>query len=65
MRILTTRRIELTKEEQKTIHDLFQLFNSDPGLDTIDIWDILSDIATKRTDVAKDYGYEIIYAEER
>lgn len=52
--------LTLTKEEQKVIHDLYQILDDDNSLDAVAVWDILTDIDLQdRHGNAEYYGYKI------
>ena len=55
----TRKKLILTKAEQKTIQDLYKIFNEDKYIDSYGVWDILGDINIGDDSVAKDYNYEI------
>lgn len=59
MRVETTKKIILTEEEQRVIHDLYEIFNEDKIISTLDVWDILTDIYNGDDTIAKQYGYSI------
>ncbi len=60
MRVEATRKkLILTKAEQKTIQDLYKIFNEDKYINVYNAWDILADINIGDDEVAKTYGYEI------
>lgn len=59
MRVETIRKIILTKEERKTISDLYKILDEDNSIDACAVWDILTDIYMGYDSVAKQYGYNI------
>lgn len=59
MKVETTKKLILTRAEQKTITELLKLFNEDNNLSTAGVWDILSDISIGSNGVAADYGFYI------
>lgn len=61
--IMGTTIIKLTKEEQKTIHDLYWLFDNDPTLDNDDTWDILQGIALNNACLTTLHGYAVEISE--
>jgi hypothetical protein len=59
MRVETTKKLILTKEERRIICDLYQIFDDDESLSATGVWDILSDIYENGDDRSIDYGYYI------
>ena len=59
MKVETSRKLILTKVEQRTIHDLYKILDEDKSLDANNVWDILTDICVGDDSIAADYGYNI------
>lgn len=57
MRVETTKKIILTKAEQKTLRELFAILDEDNSLTLSDCWEILQNIALNKN--ALEYGYYI------
>ena len=53
--------LDLTKEEQKVIKELFNILDSDNQLTLNDVWDLLTDIACMDWDdeISTAYGYDV------
>lgn len=59
MEVKHMKKIILTKEEQRVIHDLYKILNEDNYLNCYDVWDILTDIYENTNDRSIDHGYSI------
>ena len=59
MKIETTKKLILTKAEEKTIQNIFEILDNDYSLDIIGAWDILMAIYNHDSSIAQDYGYDI------
>ena len=59
MRIDYTKKLVLTKEEQRVIHDLYEIFDRDNDLNTCGVWGILTDIYEDTNERSIDYDYYI------
>jgi hypothetical protein len=44
MKVETTKKLILTKEERRVIEDLYEILNDDFSLDAYAVWDVLTDI---------------------
>ncbi len=59
MRVETTKKIILTKEEQRITSDWYEIFDRDNNLKMDGVWDILTDIHEEDNERAIDYNYYI------
>ena len=59
MRVDYTKKLVLTKEEQRVIHDLYEIFDRDNDLNACEVWDILTDIYEDTNERSIDYDYYI------
>lgn len=59
MRVDYTKKLVLTKEEQRVIHDLYKIFDRDNDLNACGVWDILTDIYEDTNERSIDYDYYI------
>ena len=59
MRVDYTKKLVLTKEEQRVIHDLYEIFDRDNDLNACGVWDILTDIYEDTNERSIDYDYYI------
>ena len=59
MRVDYTKKLILTKEEQRVIHDLYKILDRDNDLNACGVWDILTDIYKDTNERSIDYDYYI------
>ena len=62
MKVETTKKLILTKEERRVIEDLYEILNDDFSLDAYAVWDVLTGIYMGKDGeiIAGNYYLEII-----